>query len=363
LRARLSNLGGPFIFLNVLENIPLAPLTTLKIGGPARYFVSAEIEADVIEALEYASGQSLEVFVLGGGSNILVADSGFDGLVLQIALKGIDYERIADAMTVTSMAGEIWDVLVESCVNSGLAGLECMSGIPGSVGGTPVQNVGAYGQEVGDTIETVRCLDRLTGQIVDLSNAQCGFSYRTSIFNSAERGRYIVISVSYRLTPGGEPRVVYKDLVERFAGHEPTLTGVRQAVLEIRRSKSMVIDADDPNSRSAGSFFKNPIVTPGQLDELREKRPRVPSFEFGTEFKVPAAWLIENAGFQKGYRLGHAAISSNHTLAIVNTGQAKAADVIVLKDLIQTKVLTEFGIALTPEPIFVGFHGAGGTEL
>jgi UDP-N-acetylmuramate dehydrogenase len=231
-----------------------------------------------------------------------------------------------------------------------------MSGIPGSVGGTPVQNVGAYGQEVAETIETVRCLDRLTGQIVDLSNPQCGFTYRTSIFNSSERERYIVLSVAYRLTTGGEPRVVYKDLVERFAGEEATLFDVRNAVLEIRGAKSMVIDESDPNSRSAGSFFKNPVIMTAQLDDLRARYPDAPSFVFGDGYKIPAAWLIEKAGFNKGYALGHAGISTKHTLAIVNTGGATAADVIALKDLIQLKVLEEFGIGLEPEPIFVGFN-------
>src|ERR1043165_9320560 len=197
--------------MNLRRNIPLAPLTTLKIGGPARYFVAAENESDIVEALEFASDRKLEVFVLGGGSNLLVADAGFDGLVLQTGLKGVTYEAFDDSTLVTAMAGEDWDMLVKSCVNSDLAGLECMSGIPGAGGGTPGQNVGAYGQEVSETIETVRCLDRLTGQIVDLSNLQCGFTYRTSIFNSTERGRYIVLGVAYRLTPGGEPRVVYKD--------------------------------------------------------------------------------------------------------------------------------------------------------
>jgi UDP-N-acetylmuramate dehydrogenase len=258
-------------------------------------------------------------------------------------------------MLVTARAGEDWDTLVKSCVNSGLAGIECMSGIPGSVGGTPVQNVGAYGQEVAEIIETVRCLDRLTGQIVSLSNLQCGFSYRRSIFNSAERGRYIVLSVVYRLRRGGAPKIEYKDLAERFGDGEPSLHEVRNAVLEIRRSKSMVIDADDPNSRSAGSFFKNPVIDGPALADLRERYPRVPSFAFGENFKLPAAWLIENAGFHKGFRLGNASISSNHSLAIVNCGGAAAADVIALKDLILNKVLTEFGIALEPEPIFVGF--------
>jgi UDP-N-acetylmuramate dehydrogenase len=341
--------------LNIQKNIPLAPLTTLRIGGPARHFVRAENESDIVEALKFASDKRLEVFVLGGGSNVLVADTGFDGLVLQIGMKGVAYDAFADSTRVTAMAGEDWDMVVKSCVNSGLAGIECMSGIPGFVGGTPVQNVGAYGQEVAETLETVRCLDRLTGQIVELSNPQCGFTYRTSIFNSSERGRYIVVSVAYRLTQGGQAKVVYKDLVERFDGGEPTLHEVRKAVLEIRRAKSMVIYDDDLNSRSAGSFFKNPIVTTTQLDDLRGRFEAVPSFAFGDDHKIPAAWLIENAGFYKGYRLGSAGISANHTLAIINTGGATAADVVALKNVIQTKVLETFGISLYPEPVFVGF--------
>ena len=342
--------------MKIQNNIPLAPLTTLKIGGQARYFVRAENESDIVEALEYASDKKRGLFVLGGGSNVLVSDEGYNGLVLQIALTGVAYDPFGDSTLVTAMAGEDWDMLVKSCVNSGLAGLECMSGIPGSVGGTPVQNVGAYGQEVAETIEAVRCFDRLTGQVVELSNLQCGFTYRTSIFNSSERGRYIVVSVAYRLAQGGPAKVVYKDLVERFDGTEPTLHEVRKAVLEIRRAKSMVIDASDPNSQSAGSFFKNPVVSESQLDDLRVRFPEITSFVFGERYKIPAAWLIENAGFQKGYRLGNAGISTNHTLALINAGGASARDVIALKDLIRTKVLSEFGIALEPEPVFVGFE-------
>jgi len=341
--------------LKIEENIPLAPLTTLKIGGPARYFVRAETESDVVQALGFASDKKQEVFVLGGGSNILVADAGFDGVIIQVALKGVSYDPFEDSTLVTATAGEDWDTLVKSCVNSDLAGVECMSGIPGFVGGTPVQNVGAYGQEVAETIEIVRCLDRLSGQIVELSNAQCGFTYRTSIFNSSERGRYIVLSVAYRLRQGGEPRIVYKDLVERFEGDEPSLHEVRKAVLDIRRSKSMVIEEADPNSKSAGSFFKNPVVTAETLDDILGRYPDVPSFAFGEAHKIPAAWLIERSGFQKGYQLGNAAISTKHTLAIINAGGATAADVIALKNVIQTKVLTEFGISLAPEPVFVGF--------
>jgi UDP-N-acetylmuramate dehydrogenase len=343
--------------LNVQENVSLAPLTTLKIGGQARYFVRAENDSDIVEGLEFASDKGKDVFILGGGSNILIADDGFDGLVLRVAMTGVAYDAFEDGTTqVTAAAGEDWDVLVRSCVNSGLAGIECMSGIPGFVGGTPVQNVGAYGQEVADTIEAVRVLDRLTGQIVELSNPQCGFAYRTSVFNSSERGRYIVLSVAYRLTQGGSPRVAYKDLAERFDGAEPTLHEVRNAVIEIRRAKSMVIDPEDANSRSAGSFFKNPVVTTAQLDDLRERFPAMPSFAFGDGFKVPAAWLIENAGFKKGHRLGNAGISTKHSLAIVNTGNATAADVVTLKNVIEARVRELFGIGLQPEPVFVGFE-------
>lgn len=353
--------------MKIEENVPLAPLTTLGIGGAAHYFIRAETEEDVIAALAHARENDLKVFVLGGGSNLLVSDDGFNGLVLQVALKGIIggnasvNERADDACgtlvhtRVSARAGEDWDGFVEHCVNNNLAGVECLSGIPGFVGGTPVQNVGAYGQEVSETIVSVRCIDRVSGEIVELSNADCGFSYRTSIFNSTERDRYVVLSVTYQLIHNGGSKVAYKDLINFFDGGKPTLKEVRDAVLKIRREKSMVIDANDPNSRSAGSFFKNPVVEISKLEEIKQSHPNAPHFAFGDKVKIPAAWLIENAGFYKGYVLGNAGISINHTLALINRGNATAAEIIALKDMIQTAVAAKFGITLVPEPMFVGF--------
>lgn len=360
------------------ENVLLAPYTTLKIGGNARYFVRAETEEAVSEALMFAESKGLPVFVLGGGSNVLIADAGFDGLVLQIALKGMvlsEPEAVATGLNVafknpvatapgsdtstsifiTAKAGEDWDDFVEYCVENNLAGVECLSGIPGFVGGTPVQNVGAYGQEVSETIVSVRCFDSKMKEFEALSNDKCGFTYRTSIFNSTKRDRYIVLSVTFALEKDGAPKIVYKDLIDRFGERQPSLAEVRDAVLQIRRSKSMVIDAKDPNSQSAGSFFKNPIVGKEKLTELRIGYEGIPSFKFADSVKIPAAWLIENAGFQKGFTLGKAGISTNHTLAIINRGGASADEILSLKDEIQISVEAKFGILLHTEPVFVGF--------
>ena len=332
-------------------------MTTLKIGGPARFFVRAVTETDVFEAFEFAKAKSIDIFVLGGGSNILVSDSGFDGLVLQIALAGKRRQDGDEVAVVTAQAGEDWDGLVQFCVSERLAGLECLSGIPGLVGGTPVQNVGAYGQEVSESILSVRCFDRSSSQIVELENADCGFAYRTSIFNTKDRDRYVVLAVTYRLRPNGEPKIVYKDLVDFFSGRQPTLQETREAVLTIRRAKSMVIDPTDPNSQSAGSFFKNPIVSKEKYEEIATHiNGAVPKFPADAEnVKIPAAWLIENSGFHKGYRLGNAGISTRHTLAIINCGGATAAEVLALKDAIQDRVEDKFGIVLRPEPVLIGF--------
>jgi UDP-N-acetylmuramate dehydrogenase len=335
--------------------------------------------------LEFAANEGLKLFVLGGGSNILVSDDGFDGLVIQIALKSILSEppAVAGGLTrpddvvgaadinlqppaiaggsdhlVTAQAGEDWDEFVSYCVGLNLAGIECLSGIPGFVGGTPVQNVGAYGQEVSETIVSVRCFDRKAGKIVDLAKSECGFGYRTSIFNTSMRDGYIVLSVKYSLTEGGPPKIAYKDLKDFFFGREPTLGETREAVLRIRAAKSMVIDANDPNSKSAGSFFKNPVVDREILVAIREKfeTEDVPHFEVDEKLvKIPAAWLIENAGFHKGFAMGNAGISTRHSLAVINRGNATAKDVLQLKDAIVSGVNAKFGIELNPEPIFIGF--------
>jgi UDP-N-acetylmuramate dehydrogenase len=345
--------------LELKEYEGLAPLTTLNIGGAARYFSRAETEEQVAEAVEFAAKNELKLFILGGGSNVLVSDDGFDGLVLQVALRGVSSEppAVTGGLTraVTAHAGEDWDEFVAHCVKNDLAGIENLSGIPGFLGGTPVQNVGAYGQEVAETIVSVRCFDRSTSEFVTLSNADCGFAYRTSIFNSTHRDRYIVLSVTFELKLGGEPKIEYKDLAERFGGRRPTLGEVRDAVLKIRRAKSMVIDTADPNSLSAGSFFKNPVIEIDRLDELRERFPDLPSFKFGDKVKIPAAWLIERAGFSKGFAMRRAGISANHTLALINRGGATADEMLGLMDAIQHAVNAKFGINLQPEPVFVGF--------
>ena len=341
--------------LPIQENVSLAPLTTLNIGGNARYFIKAETETTVVEAVEYAAEKNLRLFILGGGSNVLIADAGFDGIVLQIAPQGYSKLGTRNSQLTTIAAGEDWDEFVAYCVVNELAGVENLSGIPGRVGGTPVQNVGAYGQEVSETIENVRCFDRKTMSIVTLSNVDCGFSYRKSIFNSTMRDRYVVLSVTYKLKRGGQPKIVYKDLIEYFDGRSPDLAETREAVLNIRRLKSMVIEPDDPNSKSAGSFFKNPVVSRSKLAELQMRNRAIPYFEFGDGVKIPAAWLIEKAGFGKGFTHGRAGISSRHTLALINCGNASAAEIIELKELIQNAVENRFGIPLHPEPVFVGF--------
>lgn len=349
--------------INIRENVQLAPYTTMKIGGRARFFVRADDEDDVVSAVQFARSQNLPLFVLGGGSNVLIADNEFDGLVIKIGLSGFVFhvpssKSVLDpnSKLVTAGAGEDWDKFVAFCVDSDLAGVECLSGIPGLVGGTPVQNVGAYGQEVSETIVSVCCLEIETLRFVTITNSECGFSYRKSIFNSTDIGRYIVLGVTFSLKENGEPKIVYKDIREYFGERKPSLSEVRETVLSIRRAKSMVINEDDPNSRSAGSFFKNPIVSRETFASIRAEFDSVPSFSVDQEnVKIPAAWLIENAGFGKGYALGRAGISSKHTLAIINRGGANAADILALKDEIQAAVKSKFDITLTPEPIFIGF--------
>ncbi|HQU84658.1 MAG TPA: UDP-N-acetylmuramate dehydrogenase [Pyrinomonadaceae bacterium] len=344
--------------IKVQENILLAPLTTLKVGGNARLFVRAETETQVAEAVKFAHEHEFALFVLGGGSNVLISDQGFDGLVIQIALKGIEFgEEKNGFVSVTAKSGEDWDDFVKICVEKDLQGLECLSGIPGFVGGTPVQNVGAYGQEVSETITKVRVFDRKSSEVLELSNADCKFTYRTSIFNSTDKNRFIVLAVTFNLKANGEPKVVYKDLREFFGETKPDLLKTREAILQIRRAKSMVIDASDPNSRSAGSFFKNPIVLKEEFEKLKENfNGEIPFFTVDDDsVKIPAAWLIEKSGFQKGFRKGKAGLSEKHTLAIVNFDEAKASDILELKNLIQETVEQKFAIRLIPEPILVGF--------
>jgi UDP-N-acetylmuramate dehydrogenase len=348
----------------IREKVPLAPLTTFGVGGPARYFVEAGSEAAVIEAVEFARSRQLPLFVLGGGSNLVVADAGFPGLVLKIAITGVSQRETTSGNVIfTAAAGVEWDTLVRNTVAADCAGLECLSGIPGTVGGTPIQNVGAYGQDVSQTIEQVRVLDLPSFETKTLSNADCSFGYRSSIFNASERGRrLIILSVSFALRPGGEPALHYPELKVFIcsSGREPSLQVVRDAVREIRHRKAMLIVPGDEDARSAGSFFKNPVLSQLSADALWARVAlrgwQLPSYPAQHGFrKVSAAWLVEHAGFAKGYTRGRAAISRKHALAIVNRGGATAAEIIALKDEIQGRVFTEFGIQLEAEPVFVGF--------
>ncbi len=346
----------------IRENVPLAPLTTLGVGGPARFFAEAAGAQDVRRAVQHAREHGLPLFVLGGGSNLVVSDAGWPGLVLRIRITGVEERQEAGNIVFEVGAGEEWDGFVARAVARNCAGIECLSGIPGCVGGTPVQNVGAYGQEVSETIAGVQALDLRDGQLRELCNPACGFAYRTSIFNSSERGRYIILRVTYALAPGGQPRIEYADLKKYFAGRDgtPTLAQVREAVRHIRAGKAMLIVPGDEDCRSAGSFFKNPVLTGEQHKQLSHHAAalglKVPSYPaLVSQHKVSAAWLVEHSGFSKGYTLGLVGISRKHALAIVNRGGATAADVVALKNQIQQRVADTFGIQLSPEPVFVGF--------
>jgi len=374
----LNSIYAEISTMTIQENVPLAPLTTLQVGGAARFFAELRREDEVREAVQFAKRRELPLFVLGGGSNLVVADSGWPGLVLKIAIGGIanptTNDTTGNAVLFSVGAGVNWDDFVAQAVAQNCAGVECLSGIPGSVGGTPVQNVGAYGQEVADTIESVRALDLKQDRIVVLPKPACGFRYRASIFNSTERGRYIILRVNYRLQRGGPPSLKYADLQRHFAGRvqessserhaekktQPSLAETRAAVREIRRSKGMLIVPGDEDCRSAGSFFKNPVLSEAQFQELAaraaSKGLKIPSYPaLDAQKKVSAAWLVEHAGFSKGYAAGAAGISNKHALALINRGDAKASDIVELKDKIQRGVQEAWGILLEPEPVFVGF--------
>jgi UDP-N-acetylmuramate dehydrogenase len=348
------------------QNKPLAPFTTLGIGGPARWFFEATSEDTIVDAAAWVKQRGFNLFVLGGGSNLVVADAGFDGVVLHVALQGIalgDSGSGSDGRIYCVAAGEDWDRFVQRSIDENCAGVECLAGIPGTVGGTPVQNVGAYGQEVASTIDRVRAYDLRERAFVEFTAAECGFAYRRSRFNTVDRGRYIVTRVDYRLTPGGAPTLSYADLRKEFSKDSaPSLRDVAEAVRRIRQRKAMLLVEGDPDCRSAGSFFKNPIIgenDAAQIAEISGKNP--PRFPAGAghenagRVKIPAAWLIENAGFEKGYTLGAAGISSRHTLALINRGGATAREIVSLADAIRQAVRTRFGIQLEMEPVLVGF--------
>jgi UDP-N-acetylmuramate dehydrogenase len=350
------------------EHVPLAPLSTLGIGGAARWFARATRIEHVAAAHAWAEAHGAQLFVLGGGSNLVIADDGFNGLVLQMAITGVNASLHGEEMIVAAGAAESWDALVEFAVTRGLAGIECLSGIPGTAGGTPIQNVGAYGQEVASVVDSVHAFDRAKQGTVILQARDCGFAYRTSRFKHQDAGRFIVHEVRFKLRPGGAPTMAYPDLTDdlrRQGIAAPTLRDVRESILRIRRRKGMVIDPQDPDTRSVGSFFMNPVVDRAVLDRIAAAQPgaRVPHFLMQNgEVKIPAAWLIERSGFARGHADGAVGLSTKHPLAIINRGGATARDVLRLARRIATAVRDGFGVTIRPEPVFVGLAGDADVE-
>ena len=352
------------------EGVNLAGYTTLRLGGPARRFVEAATEDDLLSAVRRADsgGEGAGVLILGGGSNLVVSDEGFPGTVVHVATRGIEVlQADGPAVRLRVQAGEEWDPFVARCVAEGLSGVECLSGIPGRIGATPIQNVGAYGQDVSETIIEVRAYDREQREIVLLDRDACEFSYRDSRFKRTP-DRYIVLEVTFALGFSEEARPVrYAELARALGaevGQPAPLAAVRDAVLKLRRGKGMVLDPGDPDTRSAGSFFTNPILSQAQLAELTRRVaerlgpdtdfPRYPEASGAT--KTSAAWLIERAGFGKGYGAGPARISSKHTLALTNPDGGRTADLLALAREVRDGVRAAFGVELVNEPVFVGIR-------
>ncbi len=346
-----------------IESMPLAMMTTIGVGGPARWYVDATSADAVAEAVAWARARSEPLTILAGGSNVIVSDEGVPGLVVRICLRGVSQRIDGEDVLITAAAGEPWDAVVALTVSQGLAGIECLSGIPGTVGGTPIQNVGAYGQDVSAVVDEVEVFDRSSGAFVTLAAAACGFGYRTSRFKTEDAGRFVVCAVTFRLRPG-LPTLRYPDLVDQLARthtdetqRPPTLQGVRDAVLAVRARKGMVLDSADRDTCSVGSFFTNPLVDAAVAHRVSERAgATVPAYAAGDgRVKLPAAWLLERAGCTRGYGEGAVGLSSKHPLAIVNRGGATARAIVEFAVHLKRTVDDRFGVALIPEPGFVGF--------
>ena len=334
-----------------LADEPFAKHTTLGLGGPARRWLVLESDEEIVREVAKADASGERFVVLGGGSNLVVADAPFDGTVLQIASRGV---VIADD-TLEVAAGESWDGVVAIAVERGLQGIECLSGIPGTTGATPIQNVGAYGQEVADVITSVRVYDRDEKRVVELAPAACGFAYRDSVFKHTQR--WVVLGVRMRLQKRTtSPRLRYAELTSALGGDEAPLQRVRDTVIVLRRGKGMVLDSGDPESRSAGSFFTNPVITDAELHALTQRLGQAPpSHRAEQGHKVPAAWLIERAGFVKGFTMGRVGISRKHSLALVNRG-GTSDELIALARHVRDGVREKTGVTLVPEPVMLGVH-------
>lgn len=349
-------------------DVPLAPLTTLGVGGPARHLARPRTPGELREVLAWARDRSLPLLVLGQGSNVVVDDDGFPGLVVMVDFAGVDWRPAHDQVSVVAGAGERWDDLVAQAVARDLSGIECLSGIPGRLGAAPIQNIGAYGQELSQSVTRVEALDVTTLEPVSLEAASCGFGYRSSLFKTDAAGRRLVVTrVEMRFVPGARPEIRYDELARQLSAQgvaRPGPAAVRAAVLQLRRAKSMLVDPADPLSRSAGSFFLNPLLSPEERGAVEQRgracgalaaTEQLPGFaQADGSLKVPAAWLIERAGFPRGHRRGAVGLSPRHALAIVNHGGARARDVVALAREIRAGVRARFGIALTLEPVLVG---------
>lgn len=352
--------------LVIQDQIALAPLTTLELGGAAQHFARIEDRGTLVEALRWAKNRKLPITVLGGGSNVVISDRGIAGLVLQLQTRGIRRTHEAGMAHLTAEAGENWDALVARSVKENLAGLECLSGIPGSVGATPIQNVGAYGQEIESSLHAVEVLDRATLQTSWLTAGACQLGYRSSRFKR-DPERYIVLSVRFQLQPDGPATLRYAELTRALAAHHstPSLPEVRAAVLVLRRAKSMLIESGDENRRSVGSFFTNPILSRERASEVLTRAREqglivrdedMPSYpQPDGSLKLSAAWLIEHSGTHRGERSGGIGVSSRHTLALVHHGDGTTDQLLQLATTVRDRTRETFGVELIPEPTMLGF--------
>jgi len=338
--------------MEILENVSLKDLTTFRVGGPARFFCRIAIPEDISEALKFADEKKVPVFILGGGSNIVVDDDGISGLVMKIEIKGLEFKDVPKGVEVVAGAGEEWDGLVKATVEKGLYGLENLSLVPGSVGAAPVQNIGAYGVEAGEAIEWVEVFDMKKRVLKRLSKKECAFGYRDSIFKHTEGKGYVITRVAFLLSSHGRVDISYPDLAKYFSekGTSPDLKEVRDAVIAIRTAKL-------PNVATvgtAGSFFKNPIIPSKTYLELKRRFPEMPSYPAGfSHVKVPLAWIIDRVCGLKGYRIGDAGVHDKQALVIVNHGGASARDVRTLAAFIAQNVKEKTGIEIESEVLYV----------
>ncbi len=349
----------------IKENVRLSEHTSINLGGTALYFISCRSNDEITEALKFSKEKNLQVQIMSGGSNIVFPDTGFPGVVISVDIKGLTFRKSGDDVFAVVGAGVSLDSLIVECIDRGYAGIECLSGIPGSAGAAPIQNAGAYGQEIADVLEYVSVIDRKDFSLRKFTKPECGFSYRQSRFKKEDADKFIITEICIRLSENSLNEIKYSTLNERLCnnqdyekikGMKEKLSIIRNTVLEIRKEKSMVLDKADINSRSCGSFFMNPVLNEDKFLEFRKRinklYPEFPFYKSGNEYKIPAAWLVEKSGFKKGYRKNGVGISSNHSLALINIS-GTASDLIHLSEEIQNAVKFKFGINLIPEPVIV----------